>query len=110
MTVVDAKLVALGMANESRMAKAGVKARLRSGSLSLADVMNDPPPELARALLIDVIRWTRSYGRGGRGPAIEALGRHALRDHVNLMVPLGEASQRSRTWVAEHGYYWWQAT
>lgn len=96
---------ALRAAEEARINIAIVKRSLRSGELTLTDAMRDPPRELRHALLIDVIRWTN---RTRKTAALAYIGRQALRDNVNLMVPLGSASVMSRAWVAEHGYLWWK--
>ncbi len=90
----------------ARRNRAAVRAALRSGTLTLQDAMTSPPPELLRDPLIDVLRHGRGCCR--RSPAwMEKLGREAVRDGVNLMVPLGRASARSRAWVAEHGSHRW---
>lgn len=98
---------ALRLANVKRTDLKDVKYALRSGRLSLTDAMLTRPDVLGHALLIDVIRWTRRQGRGRR-PALTDIGKQALRDHVNLMVPLDEASLRSREWVAEYGTRYWR--
>jgi hypothetical protein len=104
MTAAEQCQQALHMAQRKRLALAAVKRALRNGALTLDAAMADPPAELANYPLIDVIRWTRTRGYGT--PAITAIGRQALRDSVNLMVPLGDASTRSRAWVAQWGHYW----
>lgn len=97
---------ALEMANARRKDVAAARRSLRSGELSLSDVMVDRPVSLRTAPLVDVIRW--AYAR--RSPkALTMIGRAAVRDRVNLLIPLGEASVVSRAWVAEHGSYAWQA-
>jgi hypothetical protein len=85
-----------------RVRRSAAKRRLRSGDLLLTDAMSDPPPELADMLLIDVIRALGTR----RSASIVELGRMAVADRVNLMVPLGSASARTRAWVAQHGGRW----
>ena len=98
---VGQRQAALRLANVIRLEVSAVKASLRSGALTLTDVMLDPPAVLADALLIDVIRWTRTKQRRPR--SIEEIGRRAVKDGVNLMLPVARASTRTRAWVAEHG-------
>lgn len=102
MTVAEQREAARLSANDKRRAVAATRQRLQSGTLTLADAMSNPPDELLRYPLIDVIRFTRRSLRPGGGSFV-AIGRQAIRDDVNLMVPLGRASARSRAWVAEFG-------
>lgn len=99
---------ALQKANTRRVQIALVRKRLRTGALPITAVMRTQPELLARAPLIDVIRWAYSPNRGSR--AIEQLGRQAVIDGVNLMVPLGRASARSRAWVATNLRSWRPST
>lgn len=87
-------------------ARAVVRRDLGSGRLSLHDVLVPVHPAIADLVLADVVRlqW-RSAGRRAV-PALEELGRYALRDRVNLMVAASRASGYSRAWVAEHGSKW----
>jgi hypothetical protein len=100
------RVAALNTANARRNALAEAKRKLRTGALPLADAMTNPPPELASALLVDVIRWTYTVGRNPS--TIEEVGRNAIRAKVNLAMPLGRASAFSRAWVAEHGHSHWR--
>jgi hypothetical protein len=97
---------AITLANQARTNQATVKRNLRNGTLSLTDVMLNPPHDLRNALLIDVIRWT--IRTRSKTAALAVIGKHAVRDNINLMVSLGSASVMSRAWVAEHGYYMWR--
>lgn len=103
MTVTEQREASLALAQAKRLELAAIKRDLRSGTTSLAALMEDPPEALHSSLLIDVLRWTRSTARNGRG--ITEIGRQALRDNVNLMIALGDASARSRAWAAEWGRY-----
>ncbi len=86
-----------------RRALSAIKAALRRGEVRLEDLMTDPPDLIADVPLIDVIRWTR---RDQSATArIAQIGAWAVRDGVNLMQPVGVASQRSRAWVAEYGMH-----
>lgn len=97
----------LDVANVKRRQMGCIKADLRAGRLQLGDVMRDWPAELASVPLVDLIRWTRGKGPC-HGRAVVEIGRRAVRDKVNLMVPLGDASARSREWVAVNATYYWQ--
>lgn len=105
MTVAQQRRAALNVATAKRLNKAALKRSLRNGTMSLTAVMADPPDELAHDPLIDVIRWSRAQGKPGR-PSITEIGKQALRDQVNLMTPLEDASARSRAWAAEWGNYY----
>lgn len=105
MTPQEQRQTALTTANESRSQLAALKRQLRTGEISIEDAMKEPV--FADALLIDVVRFTRSCGLRRQG-TLTVLGKQALRDNVNLMVTVGRASERSKAWVAEHGYRHWR--
>lgn len=86
-----------------RSARAEIRRRLRTGQLSLTELVSDPPPEMEGVVLVDVLRMLRDTNRERGQASLAAIGRRAVVDGVNLMVPLGTASARSRAWVAEHG-------
>jgi hypothetical protein len=101
-TVVDhvtQRDAALRKANATRLSIAAVRRRAQRGEITLSDLMLYPRPEFEQVPLVDVVRlvMTRRHG-----PALEGLGRAALRDGVNLMLPMGHASLRTRMWVAEN--------
>jgi hypothetical protein len=102
----DQREAAMLLANQARTNRATVKRNLRNGTLTLTDAMLNPPHELRNTLLIDVIRWT--IRKRSSTAALAVIGKQAVRDNINLMVPLGSASVMSRAWVAEHGYYMWR--
>ncbi len=93
-------IAALATANERRMRIAALKSGIRSGDITLAEIMANPPEILSNWSCADVIR--ARYSSRHAIPSLERLGRLAVRDRVNLLVPLGRASARTRTWVAEH--------
>lgn len=92
---------ALNSANEKRAALAAIRVQLSSGQLTVADVMLDPPAALQDTPLIDILRMQRSRRRNGLSLAI--VGEEAIDANVNLLLPLGCASARVRSWVAAHG-------
>jgi hypothetical protein len=94
---------ALQRANKVRSELCECKRRMRSGDLTLTDVVTNQPAPLRNIPLVDIIRWTMRTP----GPTLTEIGKRAVRDNINLMVPLGRASALSRAWVAEHGTYRW---
>lgn len=107
MTATEQRDSARQMANDKRRRLAILKRGLRNGTITLSEVMMDPPEDLLRYPLVDIVRFS---GRQGHplGRSVTTLGRLALRDRVNLMVALGDASARSRAWVAEQGTQQWR--
>lgn len=85
-----------------KAARREVRAGLRSGTLTLKEVMREQPEAITDLALIDIIRMTRCRRNG---PVMQEIGRRAVRDNINLMVPLGKASVSSRAWVARNGTY-----
>lgn len=106
MTTTEQRTLALGRANDKRARMSALKQRLRTERGALAGVLLDPPDELAHMPVIDVVRlaWGLRASR-----SLERLGRLALRDGVNLMMPLGHSSARTRSWLAEHASWNWMA-
>jgi hypothetical protein len=92
---------ALRQARRQITVRSEVRRGFRDGTLNLATVLADPPPELKRVLLVDVLRWAAVYQ--GATTRMVDLGAMALEARINLMVPLGRASVRTRAWAAEHG-------
>lgn len=94
------------VSQSARKAKAQVYADLTTGLLSLQDVLVPVHPALVDLPLVEVVRM--QWAKAGRQttPTLEALGRKAVHDGVNLMMAAGRASGYSRAWVAEHGSKW----
>lgn len=90
---------ALESANQKRMAIKDVKAALRSGELSLESVLLSPPAELERFPIIDVVRIARGVSGQSAPSWFQRMGRLAAIEQVNLLMPLGDASLRTRRWV-----------
>jgi hypothetical protein len=91
-------------ANAKRLRMAALRRYLRTETGALEDILRDPPAEFEDWPLIDVVRL--GYNKRG-SVACERLGRLAVRDGVNLLVPLGRASLRSREWIIKHARWWW---
>lgn len=90
----------------TRRRRAQVRADMVAGRLTLQDVLVPPHPAVAELPLVDVVRLQWSAAGRRATPALEELGKSALRDRVNLMMAAGRASGYSRAWVAEHGSKW----
>jgi hypothetical protein len=101
----DQRFAALELANEKRIRQAELRRRLASERGALRDVLLNPPEEFEHVAIIDVVRLAYSKGRACK--SMERLGRLAVRDHVNLLMPLGSASARTREWTAEHAEWRW---
>jgi hypothetical protein len=81
-----------------RRAAADLRRALRDGDVSLAEVLLDPPECLAHLPIFQVLTMGRSLGPR----KLQYLNTWAMREFVNLAVPLGQASKRSRKWCAEN--------
>lgn len=82
-----------------RRAKAEIRRAVRAGEMSLAEVLLDQPPCMTTVRLLDLLDLVPNLGPR----VITTIGRRAVRDGINLAVPLGHASSRSRVWLVEHG-------
>lgn len=91
---------------DTRRARARVRGDLTSGRVRLQDVLVPPHPAVADVALVDIVRMQWRHAGGRATPALEQLGKFAVRDGVNLMMAAGRASAYSRAWVAEHGSKW----
>jgi len=90
----------LEAANVRRQQTAVVRRALRLDRGELARVLADPPECLHRLTLIDVVMLCLA-SRRTQPRAIALLGRMALRDGVNLLLPVGRASPATRQWLAD---------
>lgn len=103
MTPTEQRDAARLIANEKRMAVARVRRQLRNGEITLQEVFDDPPAELHGYTIADVFRMARCTQRYAGSSSLKLIGQWAIRDQVNLMITLGEASARTRGWAATHG-------
>jgi hypothetical protein len=104
-TAVPQHLQALERAQHVRLVQAARKREAYQSPATVRAWLHEPPDDLRTAPLLDLIQWTRSRGRR-RHPSIVHVNAEAVRAGVNLLVPLGRASQRSREWVSEHGMWY----
>lgn len=97
------RTAALKSANQRRIAMAGIRSDLRKGSIDLASILNDPPADLEDTLLVDLLRWA---AKDRRAPSrMTALGRKAVNENINLLLPISKASIRTRSWVIDNGSF-----
>lgn len=94
---------AMHAANAKKMQIACLRRALRTGELAICDVLRNPPECVHHLLFVELL--LRIVPRFGRR-SVEALGRHALYDGVNLNVRIGRSSQRTREWLACHVDTW----
>ena len=89
---------ALTLANHRRSAVADLRQRLRRRELTLTELVLDPPAELERYLVFDVLQWAPRYGR----PKLRALNARAIRlGQLNLASEVGALTERQRRWLAD---------
>lgn len=85
-----------------RGARAKIRRDLVSGATTIADLLNDPPPEIQGVTVLDLLKMRRGQNADVRGWQ-HRLGQAALRDRVNVLITVGAASQRTRDWASVHG-------
>jgi len=90
---------------EVRQARSRIRRGLADGTLALSHVIGNPPACLHTVFLFELATWRRGWSRS----KLRELGARAIRDQVNLAIAAGDASDRTRTWLAdrdrEHGPY-----
>ena len=79
-----------------RRALAAWRKALKDGEVKLADVFREQPECMRHLPLLDIIRLGSHWGPGRAA----ALNGYAVRCHVNLAVPLGDAADVTVDWVA----------
>lgn len=93
---------ALRAANEARVTQRAWRLHVRSDRDALRAVLLDPPAEIHHVTVLEVLGWARA-AKCLRSPTMRSLNGLAVRHSVNLLVPLGEAGEHTRTWAATHG-------
>ena len=83
---------------DTRQGRARIRRGLHHGTVTLDDILTDPPRCLHALPVADIVRWCRGVDR----VSVWELNRHAIRDGVNLLVTVGMASERTRRWVLDH--------
>lgn len=97
-------VVALEAGNARRLEWAKIRAELRRDPEAVRRVLVDPPESIGDRTVAELLALARH--RGLRAKSMRQLGHLAVRDKINLFVPVGEASARTRAWAAEHGTMW----
>lgn len=98
MTAESTTMRQLGvLSTRQRSGRAQVRRDLRSGRLSLASVLRNPPRELADDLVFDVLLRSRGFGL----TKLRKANARAMSAGVNFALPLGTSSERSRRWLVE---------
>jgi hypothetical protein len=100
MTATQQRQHAIQQANRIREQRHTIKQDLQAGTLTLTDILTAPHPAVATTPLLDVMLWARK--RGMQAPGLARVGEQAIRDRVNLLLPVGSASLRMRKWCAEN--------
>lgn len=101
MTPSEQRTQALAEANRRRHQVVVMRNQVRAGTVNIADIFRDPPPELHHLALLDVFALSRlAVGRARSATWRQTLGRRALAAQVNLLTPVGISSVRSREWAA----------
>jgi hypothetical protein len=92
---------ALESAREQKAKLTKIRKGLRDGTLTLRDVLVDPPEELHNTPIIDVLRWNRS--KGTRSNVLWQMNAWAVRQQINLLMPVGRASKDTRLFAVALG-------
>lgn len=91
------RALSLDMANRARLERAKGKAGVRSGRVSLTEVLNEQPAELAKLSLWELVRLRPGLGV----ERCAQLNAAAIRAGINLALPLGRASAATRGWLLQ---------
>lgn len=98
----DAKrLAGLERAHAKRSQISVIRQALRRGEITLEDVLLDPPEVLASVPLLDVLQMDRD--RDTRSTTMWKLNGAAVQEGVNLMLPVGRASEQTRRFAIALG-------
>lgn len=96
MTITPNSMVGL-RSTEIRSARSVVRRQLRGGSRSLEDVLSERPACLNGVMLFTLLSWRRGWGRD----SLRKIGALAVRERINLAMPVELAGQRTIGWLAE---------
>jgi hypothetical protein len=101
----ERRLAGTHKSNQKRREIADMRRDLHTGRVSIGEVLRNPPACLEERLLFEVLLMGRQIGP----EKLRIINIWAMREGVNLAVPLGRASERSREWLAgelqSHGRY-----
>ena len=90
--------------NERRAELKALREAMIMGEVTLADVLlgDQVHPLVVETPLIDVVLMGRAASRRRNAPGMEAFGREAVLEGVNLLLRAGRANEATRRWVVEH--------
>lgn len=94
-------LEALGVANSRRGRLAEIRSEAQGDPVAVAELLADPPPEISHLLVVEVLSMLRRSGL--RAGGIEAAGRAAALERVNLITPMARAARATRAWAIRQG-------
>lgn len=83
-----------------RRARMHVRDQLRAGTLTLDQLLTNPPEAIHDLPVMDVLRMLHKT-RSSR--TLEVINREAVRAQVNLMITVGRASSYTLAWAAANG-------
>lgn len=92
---LDQRLSALARANEVRSQRAALKARLKSGEVSLREVLLDPPDYVTTAKVLDLLMAAPKRGRVKSMRVLEQC-------RVSASKTVGGLSDRQRQALLDH--------
>jgi hypothetical protein len=101
MTATEQRVTALKTANVKRIDVARHKRSMRGNAKAVIDALEERPDDLAHIPVVELLAWARTCGL--RSATMEKVGRRAVADGVNLLVPLGRASSHTRQWAMDYG-------
>lgn len=109
MSLTDERSRALGIGNAKRVERARIRSGVLDGSIAIREILEEPPPAVHGLTLYEVVHFTRRDRRSGVAWR-SRLGRAAVRDGVNLLMPVERACRESREWCAENAPKVWRVS
>lgn len=100
----EQRLRALAAANHKRVTRRFYRDCVLDGRIELRDLLLDPPVELYGLTVLDLMSMPYSRKQSYSGPWKEKLGKSAVRDGVNLLLPIERASSHTREWAARQAW------
>lgn len=97
----SAQLSALALANKRRADLTALRRALLAKEDTAAAVLRRRDPRVSHLAIIDVVRLGRNKPHHV-GDKIRTLGAAAVRDGINLLNSVGDASGRSLEWTASY--------
>jgi hypothetical protein len=89
-------------ANRNRIEMAALKEDARRGRVDVRDLLLSPPDCLKSQPVIDVMLFARRMRPTASKATRARIGRLALHHQINVLVAVGDASERTRLWAANN--------